>query len=103
MSRHAFWRFPVIAVALAGLILGTCLAGLAEAASPAYRVCSAVNGEELSASKSPPLSLLEIPVAHTSLPRELPPSGTFRIDLTPDFVSADPCQDLSSRAPPLLL
>ncbi len=100
MSRNGLRRFPVV---LAGLILGTCLAGLAEPASPAHRVCSAVQGEELSASKTSHLSLLEVPLALGILPRELALAGAFPVNLTPDFVSTDLYGDLSSRAPPLRL
>lgn len=103
MSRHAFWWFSTVAVVLVGLVLGTCLSGLAEAVSPAYRVCSAVKGEELSPSKTSPLSLVEVPVASGTLPRELPLVGAFSVDLTPDCISAVLYEDLSSRAPPTLL
>lgn len=103
MSRDGFQRFPVVAVLLGVLILGACLAGLAESASPAYRVCSVAKGEELSASKTSPLSLSEVSVVRSTLPGELPLSWALPVELTLHFLSADLCEHPSSRAPPTLL
>lgn len=103
MTRTGPWTFSVAAVVLVGLIVGTCLTGLAEASSATDRVCAAVKGEELSSSKTPPLTLLEVPLAHSAVPRELPLGGALPVDLTPDFISAIFYEDLSSRSPPALL
>jgi len=101
MSRKGFWRFPVVAVVLVGLILGACLTALAETASNAYQVCGAVKGEEISTSKTSSPSLWAVPVDHAILPLGLLPSRCTPLPLTPDLVSANLWGDLSARAPPI--
>jgi len=103
MSRKDFWRFPVVAIVLVGLVLGTCLTGLAQAASFTYPVCGAAKVEELSASKTSSLALWAVPVDHGILPLGLLPSRCTPLPLTPDRVSANLWEDISSRAPPTLL
>lgn len=103
MTRSGPWTFSVAAVVLVGLIVGTCVTGLAEASSATDRVCAAVKGEELSLFKTPSPSLWAVPVDHTFLPLGLLQSGRSHLDPVQDLVSAHLWGDCSSRAPPALL
>lgn len=103
MSRKDFWRFPVVAVVLVGLVVGTCVAGLAEASSATDQVCGAVKGEELSSSKTPSPSLWAVPIEQSVLPLRPSESRCSTVDLPLNLV-LDPLRgDLSPRAPPTLL
>lgn len=103
MRRTGPWSCSVVAVLLAGLILGTCLTALAEAAFPSSRVCAAEKGEEVGPSKWSSPSLWAVPVDHNLLPQGLSESRSFSLCPTPDLVSANLSGEISSRAPPLLL
>lgn len=103
MNRHNYRWMPVFVAALVGLVLGLCLADLAEAASYTYRVCSAVKSEELSASKTSPPTLVPLAVGDCTLLGGLGPSGSAPLDPTPAPPSAWSWEGLSSRAPPALL
>ena len=102
MSPRDIRRFPVLALLLAGLVVGVCLTDLAEAASYNYRVCTVVTGGEVSLSKTAPLIPAVVPVGYV-LFEGLQPSGIGPLDPTPDLKSNTFWQDLSSRAPPTLL
>lgn len=103
MSPNEFWRFPAVVIALAGLILVTCLPVLLEVASPTPRVCTAVKGEEVSPSKTSFPSLWAAPAEPKIVPQGLLQSRHSPVDPTPDLVSAHLGGDLSCRAPPTLL
>lgn len=102
-SRPGHWRLSILAVSLAGLLLGTCLTALAEAAFPTARVCAVAQGEEISLSKPLSPSLLAVGVEHGLPPRELSQPRYSPLDLTEDFLSVNLGGDFSSRAPPTLL
>jgi hypothetical protein len=102
-SRPGHWRLSILAVSLAGLLLGTCLTALAEAAFPTARVCAAAQGEEVSLSKPLSPSLWAVGVEPSLPPRELPQPRYSPLDLTEDFLSVNLGGDFSSRAPPTLL
>lgn len=103
MSHKGALRFSVVAVLLVGLVLGTCLTALAEAASHTSQICAVVKGEELSSSKTVSGGLLAVLVEHHVLPRGLSRSKCSPLDLTADLISANLWGDLSPRAPPPLL
>lgn len=103
MSPRQIRRFPVLALLLAGLVVGFCLTtDLAEAASYNYRVCTVVTGGEVSSSQTAPLIPAVVAVGYV-LFEGLQPSGIGPLDPTPDLKSNTFWQDLSSRAPPTLL
>lgn len=103
MRARGFAGFPIVALVLVGVVLAACVAALGEASSPMSRACGAVTGEELSASKASPPSLLAVPITHHPLPVELSLSGCAPLDSGLALFSAQFWSDLASRAPPILL
>jgi len=102
MSQKDYWQARVVAGALVGLLLGICLAGPAEAASPTSQVCAAVKGEEVSSSKTLSPSVLAVPAEYSVLALRPSESGCSPLDPTPNLVAANLWGDLVSRAPPPL-
>lgn len=84
-------------------VLGVCLTAAAEATPSAPPICTAVKGEELSASKAP-VSLLwaAVTVADPVLQTPLPSRRLLPERITPRTPS-DLRGDLASRAPPTQL
>ena len=90
-----------MALAMAGLVLATCVAALAAVGSPPTGTCGPGTAEEIASAKAPPVGLwaqaqptVALPIAPSTSTRLLPPiPSPLRLDvLWGDFVS---------RAPPL--
>lgn len=102
MNRRDAWKAWAGAMLLV-VALAMCLPALAESASSARLECTAVQGEQLSASKASSPALWAVPVGNSVLFPARSQSGCLPPDPIPARVSADLEGDLSPRAPPVRL
>jgi ABC-type uncharacterized transport system permease subunit len=102
MSPGGVWRTCGIAMLLVAM-LGVCLLTAAEAAPAPSPVCTAITGEELSASKSPVPVPLAMVVVGNVIVQEALPSAPLRPESSSPRASSDLRGDLAPRAPPVRL
>lgn len=102
MSPGRVWRTCGPAMLLVA-VLGLCLITAAEAAPPASPVCTAIKGEELSASKAPGPILLAAVAAGDVIVQEPLPSASLLPESSSPRISSDLRGDLAPRAPPVRL